>query len=475
MNRLYYLLILFICGLIGQTSAQTDTDKDGMPDEWEMTHNLNPFLAEDAWLDQDGDFVLNLFEYFLQSNPGDASTPQTIQVTPGEDLEKVLENAPDGVIVRIQEGSYPVNFTHTNSGGDLRLMVQGGWNQDFSQYDPCTYTTQLVDTNGFEWLNVIANDVNAYLMVEGLQMQHSTGISSGLSISMKNGQGAFVVNNCEITNSVFDGFSGAIDLFIQANATIDCWIVNTLVANNVATGIEIDASDSSVVNAHLYHNTVFNNKNEGSIISGGGLDASASGTGILDLEVINSIFFDNEESDVYLLGGSGGTVNLDISHSIVGVTESISNVLIMQGDNMSVENPKFIDAAGGNFSLQGDSPAVSKGLDLGLFGTTPDLGYINCTTLTTDVHVPTAIQGKVQLYPNPVQDYFNLALEMKEANPVDIRLFNNLGQQIKTWSEALLPTGKHRLAFDLPDINSGTYHLQIEVDGQSLFHKLVVH
>ena len=41
----------------------TDTDKDGMPDDWEKKHKLNPKNAADASLDRDNDGYTNIEEY----------------------------------------------------------------------------------------------------------------------------------------------------------------------------------------------------------------------------------------------------------------------------------------------------------------------------------------------------------------------------------------------------------------------------
>jgi len=48
-----------------------DTDKDGMPDSYEMGHSLNPFL-DDAGEDADGDGFSNLLEYQHGTSPSDA-------------------------------------------------------------------------------------------------------------------------------------------------------------------------------------------------------------------------------------------------------------------------------------------------------------------------------------------------------------------------------------------------------------------
>ena len=52
-----------------------DTDKDGMPDVWEVENGLDPNNDSDALLDPDGDGRDNLNEYLNGSDPAVSNAP----------------------------------------------------------------------------------------------------------------------------------------------------------------------------------------------------------------------------------------------------------------------------------------------------------------------------------------------------------------------------------------------------------------
>jgi hypothetical protein len=61
-------------GRANRSTEVADSDLDGMPDEWETAHGLNPNDNADADADADGDGLTNLGEFLAGTDPGDAAS-----------------------------------------------------------------------------------------------------------------------------------------------------------------------------------------------------------------------------------------------------------------------------------------------------------------------------------------------------------------------------------------------------------------
>jgi hypothetical protein len=72
--------------LIRGGTALPDTDKDGIPDAWELAHGLNPFDSSDGSKDLNGDGYTNLEDYLnslvspLSANTAVPLSPKNLQV-----------------------------------------------------------------------------------------------------------------------------------------------------------------------------------------------------------------------------------------------------------------------------------------------------------------------------------------------------------------------------------------------------------
>jgi hypothetical protein len=74
-----------------QSGSMTDSDGDGMPDNYELTHGFDPDDPVDAIQDADGDGLTNLQEFFAGTDPREAAS--VLRITQ-------LERSSDDVIIR---------------------------------------------------------------------------------------------------------------------------------------------------------------------------------------------------------------------------------------------------------------------------------------------------------------------------------------------------------------------------------------
>jgi hypothetical protein len=121
-----------------------DKDGDGMLDEWESAHALNPHDPRDAGMDSDGDQFTNLEEFRAKTDPRDAqsSPPITvklhvvrIETVPFRLLFKSVSKLPDGSFM------FALN---TRDTGRTYFAKLGDVIEDFKlvRYEPLSTTVQ---------------------------------------------------------------------------------------------------------------------------------------------------------------------------------------------------------------------------------------------------------------------------------------------------------------------------------------------
>jgi hypothetical protein len=105
-----------------QLLASIDSDGDGIPDEWEIEHGLDPH-AQDAEADPDMDGASNLTEYFAGTAPqSSASVPDITAILISNRLRLLFPTA-GGRHFHVERSSDPLNgpwttiFDSVSSGG----------------------------------------------------------------------------------------------------------------------------------------------------------------------------------------------------------------------------------------------------------------------------------------------------------------------------------------------------------------------
>jgi hypothetical protein len=114
-----------------------DWDGDGMPDDWEIAHGLDPMVS-DAALDPDGDGLTNLEEYLLGTDPLTADSAEfvaSITQTLGKGLE-IISSDDTGIILELRTGAFEATVVEHAGEAYDRLRIPEyihGWAEEIGK------------------------------------------------------------------------------------------------------------------------------------------------------------------------------------------------------------------------------------------------------------------------------------------------------------------------------------------------------
>lgn len=84
--------------------------------------------------------------------------------------------------------------------------------------------------------------------------------------------------------------------------------------------------------------------------------------------------------------------------------------------------------------------------------------------LTVNVTVPTDY-ALYQNYPNPFNPSTTVRFALKAESQVVMKVFNALGQEVRTLADKRMPAGLHEISFDATGLHSGLYMYRLEAKG----------
>jgi hypothetical protein len=407
----------------------SDLDDDGMDDDWETDNGLDPTNPKDAWEDADDDYILNLFEFQLETDPNDESSPAVFELSPadGEDvLDDMIEAAENDIrVIRLAQGNYDAEIRvvfHEN----FRIMIQGGWNDDFTEHNPVLYPTNWFGPSD-EALNILTPINNftvtkSVIILEGVNFMATDGFSlyGAVTVHIYSGKSAISIYDCTMNNSTYYGLG----LFPKGEAdSSDVFIVNTVIGNNNEGGIYTQVTNDVYSRWRLFNTTI---NNPGS--PEGGIDGLTADQAQLRIELTNCINWGNTGYSFNFY--SFNDVEISTSNSNIDGAEPTVPIFDM-GNNIN-EDPLFQNAAANDWSLATGSPCIDAGIDIGLAysGPAPEMGAIE-TIVISSIGNPLAFED-INVFPNPASDFVKLDFgEMQKE--LKLSLINANGQQIRSW------------------------------------------
>lgn len=114
----------------------------------------------------------------------------------------------------------------------------------------------------------------------------------------------------------------------------------------------------------------------------------------------------------------------------------------------------------------------------GLFGANLDLMIWPVVSIPTSGTIAYT-KGSVSLYaasPNPANNTVNINFSLANASKVEIEVIDITGKTVKTIknNETFSSNGKHSVAIDVTNLESGSYFYSINANGTKMFSKFVV-
>lgn len=348
--------------------AQDDQDQDGMPDNWEQQVGLDATNPADAFGDADGDQILNLQEYILDLDPSENEASFIYEYDPSLPLIQLYQYIKNNntALVRIPQGNYAFmlgEFWNKNH----RIMLQGGWNDDFTEYDPCKYKTVLSSNNGFVLSMGGATDYSG-MVLDGIEFIGDQTQIAPVTLISDAHPADYHIHNC-----TFRGDRWGINISARfqdqpANITFS----NTVIYGCGSGGIVLAGDNATTFDIRLINCTLHNPNASNGGITFNRFDA----TNEVDVYLKNSILWENGDRGAFhQIPSFLDNVSILTERSVVKNNSTDFQITTIES---ILDSPTYIDAAGGNFELIDGSPLIDSGTLVGLpyTGTAIDIGAI---------------------------------------------------------------------------------------------------
>ncbi len=248
--------------VIGTDPTKQDTDGDNMPDGWENNpdnEELDP-LVDDADGDIDEDGLTNLREYLLYLDNPDDNQDRALEIEVPEDVSSIqtaIDVSEDGDTIIIAEGRYYENLSFQ----DKYITIQSSDPENWQ-----TVSKTIIDGSANSEDAVISISSSAltdqYITINGLTVRGGNRGVYYATFFFRKYYGNIRIKYCIITDNITTYDGGG--LFLEANSAnvSNCYIINNTA--RYGGGAYIDCHMYSPENLAFLTNCVFwNNTAQG--------------------------------------------------------------------------------------------------------------------------------------------------------------------------------------------------------------------
>jgi len=92
-------------------------------------------------------------------------------------------------------------------------------------------------------------------------------------------------------------------------------------------------------------------------------------------------------------------------------------------------------------------------------------GWDGADPMLTEEHVLPQEYSLRTAYPNPFNPSTSITVSLPEAVPLNVLVYNVMGQRVAILADGRYPAGLHRLTFDASNLSSGVYFIHAAVPG----------
>ena len=213
---------------------------------------------------------------------------------------------------------------------------------------------------------------------------------------------------------------------------------------------------------------------------------AASGTSVLSYsnpeDLLHYPFtYNNTYNDTWAVNyNSGGytvyrtgttTVTADSYGTLVTPAGTFTNVLRIHfvenyQDSMYIMGPQVVTYNNDEYIWYKEGTHVQLAT---VYTLTPSTGSPTTsgsyTTLTSGINDFSEILSSSDLYPNPTSDKVTIDFTLTKNQKADVRLFNEVGQQVKISQSVYGIQGENKILLDVAELPEGIYFAQIVLEG----------